>query len=91
MTAIFSAAAVQTDVWPVFARKGSPPQPENMQKNMERAIELIERVASWNPSKIYVLPEFFLTGAGGVGKNAETREMMCVRIPGPEIDQLCEL
>jgi len=91
MTAIFSAAAVQTDVWPVFPYKDAPAVPENMQKNLDRAIALIERVALWNPSKIYVLPEFFLTGAGGIGISTESRELMCVRVPGPEIDQLCEL
>jgi predicted amidohydrolase len=91
MTAIFSAAAVQTDVWPVYARKNAPPQPENMQKNLDRAIELIERNAGWNRSKLYLLPEFFLTGAGGIGQSDESRELMCVRIPGPEMDQLCKL
>ena len=91
MTEIFSVAAVQTDVWPVFANKGSAPEPSHIRKNLDRAIELIDRVASWNPSKIYVLPEFFLTGASGIGNSAEATELMAVRIPGPEIEQLCEL
>ena len=33
MTAIYSAAAVQPDAWPVFARKGSATQPEIVEKS----------------------------------------------------------
>lgn len=90
MVPIYTAAAVQTDVWPVFARRGAGPVPENRQRNLDRAIELISRCADWNPSRIYVLPEFFLTGAGGAA-SPQGREHVCVRIPGPEIERLCAL
>lgn len=91
MVPLYTAAAVQTDVRPVFPTRDGKPEPDNLKRNLDRAIEIIERSAGWNASKIYLLPEFFLTGAGGVGKSAENRELMCVRIPGPEIDQLCAL
>jgi predicted amidohydrolase len=91
MSSLFTAAAVQTDVWPVFPSLKGAPAPENMQKNLDRAIELIARSAAWNPSKIYVLPEFFLTGAAGIGHSPEATEVMSVRIPGPETDRLCAL
>lgn len=91
MVPLFTAAAVQTDVWPLFPSLKGPPAPENAAKNLERASELIARSAAWNPSKIYVLPEFFLTGAAGIGHSPEATEAMCVRIPGPETDRLCEL
>ena len=32
-----------------------------------------------------------MTGAGGVGKSAKDRSLLCVRIPGPEIQRLCDL
>lgn len=91
MTPIYTAACVQTNVWPVYPRKGGEPEPSHKEKNLSRAIELIERVASWNPSKIYVLPEFFMTGAGGVGKTEKARELLCVRMDGPEMARLCAL
>jgi predicted amidohydrolase len=91
MVPLFTAAAVQTDVWPVFPSRTGTPAPENIEKNLQRAIDLISRSAQWNPSRIYVLPEFFLTGAAGIGHSAAATEMMCVRIPGPEIDRLCQL
>lgn len=90
MVPLYTAAAVQTNVWPVFARKGAGPVPEHRQRNLERAIELIARSADWNPSKIYLLPEFFLTGAGGAGA-PHGQEHVCVRIPGPETERLGEL
>ncbi len=91
MVPLFTAAAVQTDIRPVFPDRSGQPAPENIRRNLDRAIALIERNAQWNPSKIYVLPEFFLTGAAGIGHSPEATEMMSVRIPGPEIDALCEL
>jgi len=91
MVPLYTAAAVQTNVWPVFPDRSGTPVPENMTRNLDRAISLIERVADWNPSKIYVLPEFFMTGAGGVGRTAKDRSLLCVRIPGPEIQRLCDL
>jgi len=91
MVSLFTAAAVQTDIWPVFPSLKGAPAPENAQKNLDRAIELIARSAAWNPSKIYVLPEFFLTGAAGIGHSPDATEIMSVRIPGPEIERLCEL
>lgn len=87
MVPLYTAAAVQTNVWPVFARRGAAPVPEHKQKNLERAVELISRSADWNPSRIYVLPEFFLTGAGGAG-SPQGRSLVCVRIPGPETERL---
>ena len=91
MVPIYTAAAVQSNVWPVFPDRSGEPVIENMTKNLDRAIALIERLAEWNPSKIYLLPEFFMTGAGGVGKSAKDRGLLCVRIPGPEIQKLCDL
>jgi predicted amidohydrolase len=91
MVSLYTAAAVQTDVWPVFPSLRGGPVPENAHKNLDRAIELIARSAAWNPSKIYVLPEFFLTGAAGIGASLEATEAMSIRIPGPETDRLCEL
>ena len=91
MVPLYTAAAVQTDVWPVFASQSGVPVPENITKNLDRAIELIKRSAGWNPSKIYLMPEFFLTGAAGIGHSEKATELMSVRIPGPEIDRLCEL
>lgn len=91
MVPLYTAAAVQTDVRPVFPSLKGGPVAENATKNLDRVIELIARSAAWNPSKIYVLPEFFLTGAAGVGMSPEATEAMCVRIPGPEMDRLCEL
>ncbi|MDX2224102.1 MAG: nitrilase-related carbon-nitrogen hydrolase [Rhodospirillaceae bacterium] len=91
MVPIYTAACVQTNVWPVYPKKGGPAELEHKEKNLARAIELIDRVASWNPSKIYVLPEFFMTGAGGVGTTQRDRDIICIRIPGPEIDRLCQL
>jgi hypothetical protein len=35
MTAIDSAAAVQTDVWPVFAGEDSAPEPANVEKSAQ--------------------------------------------------------
>jgi predicted amidohydrolase len=90
MVPLYTAAAVQTNVWPVFARKGAGPVPEHRQKNLDRAVELIRRSADWSPSRLYVLPEFFLTGAGGAG-SPRGQQHVCVRIPGPEIDRLCDL
>jgi predicted amidohydrolase len=90
MVPLYTAAAVQTNVWPVFARKGAPPAQEHKQKNLDRAVELISRCADWNPSRIYVLPEFFLTGAGGAG-TSQGQPHVCVHIPGPEIERLCAL
>jgi len=87
---IYTAAAVQTNVWPVFADRNGVPNMDYKEKNLHRAIDLIERVATWNPSKIYVLPEFFLTGAGGVLNATQNRELICVRIPGPEIERLAQ-
>ena len=69
MVPIYTAADVQSNVWPVFPDRSGKPVIENMTKNLDRAIALIERLAEWNPSKIYLLPEFFMTGAGGVGKS----------------------
>ena len=91
MVPLYTAAAVQTDVWPVFASQSGVPDPGNITKNLDRAIELIKRSAGWNPSKIYLLPEFFLTGAAGIGHSEKATELMSVRIPGPEIDRFCEL
>jgi len=91
MVPLYTAAAVQTDVWPVFASSSGIPVPENAERNLKRAIELITRSAAWNPSKIYLLPEFFLTGAAGIGHSAKATDLMSVRIPGPEIDRLCDL
>ena len=91
MVPLYTAAAVQTDVWPVFPSRSGEPAPENARKNLDRAIELIMRSAAWNPSRLYVLPEFFLTGAAGIGHSAKATELMCVRIPGPEIEKLCDL
>ena len=91
MVPLYTAAAVQTNVWPVYASRTGEPAMEHIKKNLDRAIALIERNAEWNPSKIYLLPEFFMTGAGGVGKSARDRNLLCVRIPGPEIQQLCDL
>ena len=90
MVAPYTVAAVQTDIWPVFARKGAGPVPEHRQKNLDRAVALIARCADWSPAQIYLLPEFFLTGAGGAG-SPRGREHVCVRIDGPEIGRLCEL
>lgn len=91
MVPLYTAAAVQTDIWPVFASASGTPVPDHIEKNLNRVIELIRRSAAWNPSKIYVLPEFFLTGAAGIGHSSEATELMSVRIPGPEIDRLCSL
>lgn len=91
MVPIYTAAAVQSNVRPVFPNRSGEPVIENMTKNLDRVIALIERLAEWNPSKIYLLPEFFMTGAGGVGKSAKDRGLLCVRIPGPEIQKLCDL
>jgi predicted amidohydrolase len=91
MVPIYTAAAVQSNVRPVFPDRSGEPVIENMTQNLDRAIALIERLAEWNPSKIYLLPEFFMTGAGGVGKSAKDRGLLCVRIPGPEIERLCDL
>ena len=88
MVPLYTAAAVQTDVWPVFPSKSGAPAPENIGKNLERTIELIARNAQWNPSKLYVLPEFFLTGAAGIGHSPEATELMSIRIPGPETDRI---
>ena len=86
----YTAAAVQTNVWPVFAYRKAAPVAENKRKNLERAVALISRSADWNPSKIYLLPEFFLTGAGGAG-SPKGQDIVCVRFDGPEIGRLCEL
>jgi predicted amidohydrolase len=91
MVPLYTAAAVQTDIWPVFASQSGVPEPENIKKNLDRAIALISRSAAWNPSKIYLLPEFFLTGAAGIGHSEKATELMSVRFPGPEIQRLCEL
>ncbi len=82
---------MQTNVWPVYPRKGGAAEIGNRDKNLTRAVELIDRVASWNPSKIYVLPEFFMTGAGGVGNTQRDRDLLCIRIPGPETERLGQL
>jgi predicted amidohydrolase len=91
MVGLYTAAAVQTDIWPVFPSRSGQPEPANARKNLDRAIELIIRSAAWNPSRIYLLPEFFLTGAAGIGHSAKATELMSVRIPGPETDRLCEV
>ena len=91
MVPLYTAAAVQTDIWPVFPSRSGMAAPENAQKNLVRAIELISRSAAWNPSKLYVLPEFFLTGAAGIGHSKKNTELMCVRVPGPEVGKLCDL
>ena len=91
MVPLYTAAAVQTDIWPVFPSRNGGPVVENAQKNLDRVIELIARSAAWNPSRLYVLPEFFLTGAAGIGHSEEATAAMCVSIPGPEISRLCEL
>ena len=91
MVPLYTAAAVQTDIWPVFPSLSGGPVPENAQRNLERASEIIARSAAWNPSKLYVLPEFFLTGAAGIGHSKEATEAMCVRFDGPEMTRLCEL
>ena len=88
MVPLYTAAAVQTDIRPVYPSISGKAVPENKTKNLQRASELIKRSASWNPSKIYLLPEFFLTGAAGIGPSPESREVGCVRIPGPEMEQL---
>ena len=90
MAQLYTVAALQTNVWPVFARKGAGPAPEHRQKNLDRAVELIARCADWSPSRIYLLPEFFLTGAGGAG-SPRGQPHMCVRIPGPETERLGDL
>jgi predicted amidohydrolase len=87
MIPLYTAAAVQTNVWPVFARRRAGPVPAHKQKNLDRAVELISRSADWNPSRIYVLPEFFLTGASGAGA-PQGKNHMFVRIPGPETERL---
>lgn len=90
MVAQYSAAAVQTDVWPVVPRRGGPPVPENRERNLQRTRELILRSADGHPAKLYLLPEFFLTGSGGAGSRRD-RDLVCVRIPGPEMERLCDL
>lgn len=91
MVPIFTAAAVQTNVWPVYPSRNGAAVLENKEKNLNRAMDLILRLAEWNPAKIYLLPEFFMTGAGGVGKAQKDREKICVRIPGPELDRIGEV
>ena len=90
MVPIFTAAAVQTNVWPVYPSRSGEAVMENKEKNITRAINLILRLAEWNPAKIYVLPEFFMTGAGGVGRAEKDREKICVRFPGPEMERFGE-
>ncbi len=91
MVPIYTAAAVQTNVRPAFPDRSGELSTENIQKNLDRAVDIIERIAQWNPSKIYVLPEFWMTGAGGVLAGTHPREKICIRIPGPEMEQLCQL
>lgn len=91
MVPIYTAAAVQCNIRPAFPDRSGELNAENIQKNLSRVTDIIERVAQWNPSKLYVLPEFFMTGAGGVGRDVHARKKICVRIPGPEIEQLCTL
>jgi predicted amidohydrolase len=90
MVPLYSIAAVQANVWPVAARRGAPPEPAHRQRNLDRAVELIRRAAETAPARIWVLPEFFLSGAPGAGAPGGA-EHVCIRIPGPEIDVLCRL
>lgn len=87
MVPLYSVAAVQADVWPVFPSRSGTPVPEHRERNLARVEELIRRCADWNPARLYLLPEFFLTGSGGVGP-PRNRELMCIRIPGPETARL---
>lgn len=90
MVPLFTAAAVQSNVRPVFPDASRTLTLAHRDENLQRAIELVDKLATWNPSRLYVFPEFFLTGAGGAGDFATMRQL-CVTIPGPEIDQLCAL
>jgi predicted amidohydrolase len=91
MSLRYAVAAVQTDLWPVVPEAGGPPVPGNRDRNLARAIQLIRRQARWNPARLYVLPEFFLTGSGGVGRPGPARDLMCVTLPGPELEPLAAL
>lgn len=91
MSLRYAVAAVQTDLWPVVPEAGRSPVPANRDRNLGRAIALIRRQAQWNPARLYVLPEFFLTGSGGIRRPGPARDLMCVTFPGPELEPLAAL
>ncbi len=83
----YSIAACQTNIYPYFPDEAMTPHPENLEKNLARACELVSYHARSGVAKLYVFSEFFLTGSPA-GSPAEFYLKVAIKIPGPEIEEL---